>query len=77
MKIDKLMTDDAILVELGVRLAQHRIALDMPQAELAAQAGVSKRTVERAEAGATTQMPTVIRTSNPSEVLFLSPPATV
>lgn len=61
MKIDKLMTEDAILVELGGRLAQHRLALEMPQAELAAQAGVSKRTVERIEAGATTQMSTMIR----------------
>lgn len=61
MKISGLLTDEAILVELGERLARRRIDLHLTQAELADQAGVSKRTVERAEAGASTQMVSVIR----------------
>ena len=61
MKIENLLTDEAILVELGERLAQRRLKLQLTQADLAEQAGVSKRTVERIEAGATTQLSTLIR----------------
>jgi transcriptional regulator with XRE-family HTH domain len=61
MKIDGLLTDEAILVELGGRLAQRRLELQITQEMLAEQAGVSKRTVERIESGATTQMSTMIR----------------
>jgi transcriptional regulator with XRE-family HTH domain len=61
MKIEYLLTDETILVELGKRLAQRRLERQLTQAELAEQAGVSKRTVERIEAGATTQLSTLIR----------------
>lgn len=61
MPIDNLMTDDAILAELGRRLAQRRINAQMTQADLAREAGVSKRTVERIEAGASAQMANLIR----------------
>jgi transcriptional regulator with XRE-family HTH domain len=61
MKIERLLTDETILAELGGRLAQRRLELQLTQADLAEQAGVSKRTVERIEAGATTQMSTMIR----------------
>ena len=61
MKIEGLLTNEAILAELGKRLAQRRLELELTQAELADQAGVSKRTVERIEAGATTQLATLIR----------------
>lgn len=61
MKIGNLLTDDAVLLELGGRLAQCRIESGMSQAELAEQAGVSKRTVERVESGATAQTVTLIR----------------
>ena len=61
MKIEGLLTDEAILSELGGRLAQRRLGLELTQAELAEQAGVSKRTVERIEAGATTQLSTLVR----------------
>jgi transcriptional regulator with XRE-family HTH domain len=56
------MGDDAVLEELGRRLGQRRIALRLTQAELAREAGVSKRTVERIEAGAATQSLNLIRT---------------
>ena len=51
MKITKQATDQAVLSELGGRLAQVRLELNLTQAQLAAQAGVSKRTVERLESG--------------------------
>lgn len=55
------MTDDAILGELGQRLARRRLDLQMTQEALARQAGVAKRTVERIEAGASAQMASIIR----------------
>lgn len=61
MKIEKELGDETVLMELGDRLAQRRLERQLTQAELAEQAGVSKRTVERIEAGATTQMSTMIR----------------
>ena len=51
MKISEFMTDGVILDELGRRLARVRLDRNMTQADLAEQAGVSKRTVERLEAG--------------------------
>lgn len=69
MKIEKLLTDEAILAELGGRLAQRRLELQHTQEMLAEQAGVSKRTVERIEAGATTQMSTLIRLLRVLELL--------
>ena len=55
------MGDDAVLQELGRRLAQRRIALGLTQSKLAFEAGVSKRTVERIEAGAAAQTLNLIR----------------
>ncbi len=61
-KIDNpLISDDAILAELGARLAARRIDMTLTQAALAREAGVSKRTVERVENGASTQMSSIIR----------------
>ena len=61
MKIEGLLTDEAILAELAGRLVQRRLELQLTQEMLAEQAGVSKRTVERVEAGATTQISSMIR----------------
>ena len=52
MKITKQATDAVILAEMGGRLAKIRLERNLTQAQLATQAGVSKRTVERLEAGA-------------------------
>lgn len=51
MKISSQLTDQAILKELGDRLALARIERNLTQAALAEQAGVAKRTVERLESG--------------------------
>ena len=61
MTIDVLMGDDAVLQAIGKRLARRRLELKLTQAQLAEQAGVAKRTVERIEAGESTQTLTLIR----------------
>lgn len=61
MQISELLTDDSILAELGRRVSRCRVDQSLTQAELAHQAGVSKRTVERFEAGASTQLSNMIR----------------
>ena len=62
MKITKQAIDEAILSELGGRLAQVRLERNLTQAQLAQQAGVSKRTVERLESGSVaTQLSGFIR----------------
>ena len=45
------MRSESILSELGGRLAQVRLQRNLTQAQLAQEAGVSKRTVERLESG--------------------------
>jgi transcriptional regulator with XRE-family HTH domain len=61
MKITKLLTDDAVLVELGSRIASRRLELQLTQASVAEQAGIAKRTLERMEAGKTSQLSTLVR----------------
>ena len=62
MKIDKTASEAALLSELGSRLAFIRLAQNLTQAQLAKQAGVSKRTVERMESGAVaTQLSAFLR----------------
>jgi transcriptional regulator with XRE-family HTH domain len=52
MPIERLMSDEALLHELGHRIARLRLERNLSQAQLAEQAGISKRTLERLEAGA-------------------------
>jgi transcriptional regulator with XRE-family HTH domain len=61
MKIDNLLTDASILTELGRRMAHNRLAANLTQADLAEAAGVSKRTVERIEAGLGAQLVSLVR----------------
>ena len=61
MEISRLLADDTILAEIGERVARRRLDLQLTQADVAGQAGISKRTVERIEAGASAQMSSVIR----------------
>ena len=61
MTITKLLTHEAVLEEIGARLAQRRLALQMTQAAVAEEAGLAKRTVERIEAGATAQLSSLVR----------------
>ena len=61
MKISNQATDALIARELGERLARLRLERNLTQAALAEQAGVSKRTVERMEAGGATQLVNLVR----------------
>jgi transcriptional regulator with XRE-family HTH domain len=51
MKISRELSDEAILREIGSRLATARLAQNRTQAALSDEAGLSKRTVERLESG--------------------------
>ncbi len=53
--------DEAILAELGARLADERLRRNRTQAELAEEAGVSRSTVRRLEAGESTQLGNLVR----------------
>jgi transcriptional regulator with XRE-family HTH domain len=70
MKITKQATDELVLNELGERLAGIRLDRNLTQAQLATQAGVSKRTVERLEAGTVgTQLSGFIRVCRALDVM--------
>lgn len=59
--ISSAPTDEAVLAELGRRIARHRLAREWSQAELAREAGVGKRTLERIEAGGSAQLVNLVR----------------
>jgi DNA-binding XRE family transcriptional regulator len=61
MNQESYMGDEAILIELGRRLAERRIREGWTQAELAKQAGIGKRTLERIEAGNSCQTSVLVR----------------
>ena len=61
MNITSLNTDDAVLAELGARLARTRLERNVTQAQLAADAGVGTATVERIEAGEPVKVTSLIR----------------
>lgn len=61
MLIQDNTPDDLVLRELGERLARTRLERNLSQADLAKEAGVSKRTVERVEAGEAVKSNSLIR----------------
>lgn len=61
MKITTELSDLAVLNEIGDRLVRRRIDAGMTQAQLAGEAGISKRTVERMEAGHSTDLVMLLR----------------
>lgn len=69
MKISNQVVDELILRELGERLARVRLERNLTQAGLAEQAGVSKRTVERMEAGGVTQLVNLVRVCRALDLL--------
>ena len=79
MNILDQQTDEAILAELGARLSSMRLTRNLTQAQLAKDAGVSKRTLERIEAGESAQLTSFIRILRSLGLLggldsFLPPP---
>jgi transcriptional regulator with XRE-family HTH domain len=61
MKIAAELTDKAVLQEIGERLERRRIDAGLTQAQLAEEAGISKRTVERIEAAHSTDFVMLLR----------------
>ena len=61
MKLTNDNSDDAVLKEIGNRIAQYRLNQDKTQAALAQEAGVSSRTMTRVEHGHSVQTSSLIR----------------
>jgi transcriptional regulator with XRE-family HTH domain len=61
VKIDNLLSDAAVMAELGQRISAARLARGLTQAQFAAAAGMSKRTLERLEDGESTQLGNLVR----------------
>lgn len=61
MDIRQGSADDAVMKELGDRLARYRLNRNQTQAALAEEAGVSKRTLIRLENGESVQITSLIR----------------
>jgi transcriptional regulator with XRE-family HTH domain len=61
MRITNELSDMAVLQEIGQRTERRRIDAALTQAQLAEEAGISKRTVERIEAGHSTDFAMLLR----------------
>lgn len=61
MKIEAANSDEAVLKEIGRRLARTRLERNLSQEQLALEAGVSKATIERLEAGEPVRSTSLIR----------------
>ena len=61
MKLESHLAPDLVQAELGRRLARRRLDLGLTQAAAAEAAGIAKRTLERIETGADTQLSTLLR----------------
>jgi len=61
MKIEPGLTDDHLFKLIGGRIAALRLAQNLTQQQLAAQAGLGLRTVQRLELGADTQLSGFVR----------------
>lgn len=61
MEFGTMTTDEGVLNELGRRVARHRLARNLSQADLAREAGVSRRTIVRMEAGEPSTLINLIR----------------
>lgn len=60
-KYSNLMDDNAVLAELGRRLARHRLNLNQTQAAIAREAGVAQRTLSKVENGHVVDSQSLVR----------------
>lgn len=61
MQIERYMTDEAVLAELGARLQRMRLERNLTQRELAEEAGVERKAVLRIEDGSSVTLTSFIR----------------
>jgi transcriptional regulator with XRE-family HTH domain len=61
MKIAAAVPETTVLEELGRRAQQQRVGMNLTQPQLAEVAGISSRTIERFEAGASIQLDKLVR----------------
>jgi transcriptional regulator with XRE-family HTH domain len=61
MHIDRALTNDAVLVELGHRLERLRLQSNRTQAELAYEAQIGRATLQRLERGESVQSTSLIK----------------
>jgi transcriptional regulator with XRE-family HTH domain len=59
--LPETLLETSALSLIGQRISRHRLERNLTQAELATSAGVSKRTIERLEAGESTQLSNFLR----------------
>ena len=61
MQIQAGLTDEAVLAELGRRLERARLERNLTQQELAREAGLERKAVQRIEGGETVKVVSLIR----------------
>jgi len=61
MQLGDLLTNEAVLVELGRRLERHRLQRNQTQAELAEEAGIGRATLQRLECGQSVQSVSLVK----------------
>lgn len=69
MRFTNELTDDTALAELGSRLAQMRLDLDLTQQQLADEAGISRHTLLRLEDGHSVTLSALLRALRALELL--------
>jgi transcriptional regulator with XRE-family HTH domain len=61
MNIDQYLSDEQVLSELGTRLERARLERNLTQRELAVEAGVARKAIQRIEAGGSVTLTSFIR----------------
>lgn len=61
MALDQNLSDAQVLNIIGERLSAYRLQRNLTQAQMAKESGVSKRTIERLEAGESVQLTNFLR----------------
>jgi transcriptional regulator with XRE-family HTH domain len=61
MRIESQLTDEAVLRELGERLASLRLGRNLTQVQLAAQAGVARSVIQSVETGGSVTTTNLVR----------------
>jgi len=64
-----MLTNDAVLAELGRRLERHRLQRNLTQAELAYEAQIGRATLQRLERGRSVQTESLIKVLRALELL--------